>query len=254
MGSAIGQYSCTNLLKELEAADSESVEENLMLVDGDDELVKNPNSWIEGIEMKSGLPVLPDDPFEIPNLPAKDELKQAQVRGKVEPSLRADETKKKWGLVLIEKRPSRVPRDGRTIMEKAQDRKKKANLDDIQGISKPINQFYVLSTSEISNVAARIGISLGSSVADKMRSLDNIQCMDNVRVEKFSKDCVKCQECDPKDTKNSDVVIDRDAQGDVAPCTPIQQIVDNPVGGSPESQGQWTLVVKRRKGKTKVYP
>jgi hypothetical protein len=34
-GSEIGQYSCSKLLKELEAADSESDEENFMLVDGD---------------------------------------------------------------------------------------------------------------------------------------------------------------------------------------------------------------------------
>jgi hypothetical protein len=43
MGSMIGQYSCANLLKELEAADSESEEESFMMVDGDDELVKMPD-------------------------------------------------------------------------------------------------------------------------------------------------------------------------------------------------------------------
>jgi hypothetical protein len=99
-----------------------------------------------------------------------------QVGGEMEPNLRADGTKK-WGPVLIEKRPSRAPRDGRTIIEKAQDRKKKANLEDLQGIPKPMNQFIVLSNSEISNVVARTGISLGSSVVDKVKSLDNIQCM-----------------------------------------------------------------------------
>jgi hypothetical protein len=31
LGSAIGQYSCTNLLKELEAVDTESEEDNVML-------------------------------------------------------------------------------------------------------------------------------------------------------------------------------------------------------------------------------
>jgi hypothetical protein len=36
---------------------------------------------------------------------------------------------KKWGLVLIEKRPTRNQFDGRTMMEKAQERKRMANLD-----------------------------------------------------------------------------------------------------------------------------
>jgi hypothetical protein len=176
LGSAIGQYSCTNLLKELEAVDIESEEDNVMLFDGDEELVKICDSWIESIEMKSGFPVLPYGPFEIPDLPPRDVGKHAPGRGEMEPNLRADGTKK-WGPVLIEKRSSRAPRDGRTIIEKAQDRKKKANLEDLQGIPKPMNQFIVLSNSEISNVAARTGISLGSSVVDKVKSLDNIQCM-----------------------------------------------------------------------------
>jgi hypothetical protein len=50
MRSLIGQYSCANLLKELDAADSESNEEKFMLVDGDDELVRVPESQVEGLE------------------------------------------------------------------------------------------------------------------------------------------------------------------------------------------------------------
>jgi hypothetical protein len=43
-GSELGQYTCSNLLRKLEAANSESDDENFMMIDGDEELVKMPNS------------------------------------------------------------------------------------------------------------------------------------------------------------------------------------------------------------------
>jgi hypothetical protein len=65
---------------------------------------------------------------------------------------RGEVTKKKWGPVLIEPRPCRKHRDGRTILVKAQDRKKRANLGSCHGNSKTYNPFSILSNSKVSNV------------------------------------------------------------------------------------------------------
>jgi hypothetical protein len=78
MGSAIGQYSCTNLLKELDAANSESEEENFMLVDGDDELIKVPDSWLEKMENRDENHGLPDNPFDSPEFSRNREMKQVE--------------------------------------------------------------------------------------------------------------------------------------------------------------------------------
>jgi hypothetical protein len=64
----MGQYSCSNLLKELEAADSESGEENFMIVDGDDELVKIHDSWLDGVGGMSDHHGLPENLYEIPEM------------------------------------------------------------------------------------------------------------------------------------------------------------------------------------------
>jgi hypothetical protein len=47
-------------------------------------------------------------------------------------------------------------------MEKAQDRKKRSNLEDPKGINKNLNPFFVLTTSEILDVAACTDIRLGN--------------------------------------------------------------------------------------------
>jgi hypothetical protein len=46
--SEIGQYSCTRLLREMEAAMSESEGEDTVMVEGDEELVRIPEEWIKG--------------------------------------------------------------------------------------------------------------------------------------------------------------------------------------------------------------
>jgi hypothetical protein len=63
------------------------------------------------------------------------------------------EVEPKWGPILVEKRPSRIPKDGRTVMEKAQARKKLANLEGNKGISKTSNPFSALSSEEIISIA-----------------------------------------------------------------------------------------------------
>jgi hypothetical protein len=57
--------------------------------------------------------------------------------------------------------------DGRTVLEKAQDRKKKTNLEEPKGITQ--NSFSLLSAQEFSNVARDTGISLGRDRESEMQ-------------------------------------------------------------------------------------
>jgi hypothetical protein len=65
----------------------------------------------------------------------------------------------KWGPVLVEPRPSRGNKDGKTILEKAHDRKKKINLKEPKGLAH--NSFSILSIDNISEVAQDTSIVLG---------------------------------------------------------------------------------------------
>jgi hypothetical protein len=58
----------------------------------------------------------------------------------------------------VEKRPSRVLKDGRTILEKAQERKMISNLEANKGKTKPCNKFSVLSSNEICQVVEVVGV------------------------------------------------------------------------------------------------
>jgi hypothetical protein len=96
---------------------------------------------VDRVEGVNDHPSLPENLYEIPEMA---EQKMKASRGVVEGKMireRVGWTKNKWGLVLIEPRPSMFPRDGRTVLEKAQDRKKKINLEGHQGMEKSSNPF-----------------------------------------------------------------------------------------------------------------
>jgi hypothetical protein len=65
--------------------------------------------------------------------------------------------------------------DGRTILEKARERKKKTNLEGGAGISKSYNTFSILSADDVSSLAECAGISLGADLKDKESSILEIQ-------------------------------------------------------------------------------
>jgi hypothetical protein len=113
------------------------------------------------------------------------------------------EGKTKWGPVLVEKRSSWNPRDGRTIMKKAQERKKLANLDAPNGTIKIANSFSILASVEISIVAKEIGISLGSAVEEIEESMREIQENDKIRSGLFEGQCDQCQTKDEVDNVES---------------------------------------------------
>jgi hypothetical protein len=105
--------------------------------------------------------------------------------------------KEKWGQVLVEPRPSRGVRDGRTVLEKAQDKKKKANLEIPKGI--PQNSFAALSCTDIADISEIVvdtGIVLGRNPKEIENSLPEMLGKDNDRKSVFEKFCPDCQAID----------------------------------------------------------
>jgi hypothetical protein len=80
------------------------------------------------------------------------------------------------------------------MMEKAQERKKLANLDGHKGMTKVVNPFSALSSDDISRVANSVGASLGSSSDEIEGSLLEIHNCDKSRSEVFEGQCDQCQE------------------------------------------------------------
>jgi hypothetical protein len=101
--------------------------------------------------------------------------------------------KKKWGPILVERRTCRNPQDGRTVMEKAQERKKKVNLDGVAGNAKSYNSFSVLSSSKISSIADTTSIKLGNSATDRVVSSSEIQNKEEARIGNLKEECAVCQ-------------------------------------------------------------
>jgi hypothetical protein len=101
---------------------------------------------------------LPEDLF---NFPEMVKIDQSDVRVEARDDGLGDARKinrGKWGPTLVEKRPSRVLKDGRTILKKAQERKMISNLEANKGKTKPCNKFLVLSSNEICQVVEVVGV------------------------------------------------------------------------------------------------
>jgi hypothetical protein len=101
--------------------------------------------------------------------------------------------KQKWGPILVEQKPSRHQRDGRTVLERDRERKKRNNLEGGQGNAKTYNTFSVLTNSEIVDIASIIDVSTVKDRLEKQESIVNLQ-KDNVgRAQNFSVSCRSCK-------------------------------------------------------------
>jgi hypothetical protein len=161
-------------------------------------------------------------------------------------------TKKKWGPVMIEPRPSRQHRNGRTILEKAQDRKKRANLDSCHGNSKTYNPFSIPSNFEISSVTSVVKISLGENKMEKMSSLARIQELDLKRVKECRENCDICSVSVDDVRGQSLDDVSHEGDGNVNPNTPTSQLIKPQCESEVEALGQWTPMVNRKKLKIRV--
>jgi hypothetical protein len=225
MGSCeMGQYSCTKLLREIEAVDSEAEHETSDTVVEDVEMVCLADEVCAEISSGKWLKDIPEDIYTLPNMeqcPVDQVVVEKEVM-KHEPADGKKKVKKEnWGPVLVEKRPTRVRKDERTVLEKAQDRKKKANLEVTQGNTQ--NSFALLADHEVLHMARETDISLGTGVVSEEQSILDILDKDRVRKVEFDKLCVNCKVDSNED--RVELVNNGGASGEDAPCTPDAQII-----------------------------
>lgn len=130
---------CVNLLRamELEDKEEEGDTENPTLMEEDGELINLPEEWVYALSETLAV----ESNFE-PEKESRQESEENQIinEDKVE-NIQEEDNKgkkvnKKWGPIQAEKRSARLKDDGRTALEKAQNLKRKVNLEDSQGKKK----------------------------------------------------------------------------------------------------------------------
>jgi hypothetical protein len=124
--SKIGHYSCTKLLRKMELAEQDSEDEIERMVE--EELVTLHADWCKKIEKLEYSQCLLENLYVIPESEMQSDNVGDGVDKQMQNKLQRG-TKKKWGHVLVEKRPSRRPHDGKSILKIAQERKKRSNLE-----------------------------------------------------------------------------------------------------------------------------
>jgi hypothetical protein len=159
----IGQYSCMKLLKEMEAIESDADDEIQHVSLEDMEMMELPKDMRSIFSKVSENKNLSANLYVIPDRMALDQVQEMGESTEVVGKGQGRKPRDKWGPMLVEPRPTRVPRDGRTMLEKAQDRKNRVNLENSKGINKDPNPFSMLTASEIIEVAECVDICLGKN-------------------------------------------------------------------------------------------
>jgi hypothetical protein len=174
----LDQYSYRKLLKEMEALESDEEDKDMSWAQ-EDELVRLPEKLCEEIVESSWARKLLDNLYELPEMMKVCQEEDAQGKKEAEEDvgkkkLQRKQAKQAWGLVLAEQRPSRGQRDGRTILEKAQDRKRQTNLEGIKGMARTVNSFASLASEDIVEMASVVGMKLGVNESDKRQAVLDI--------------------------------------------------------------------------------
>jgi hypothetical protein len=140
--------------------------------------------------------------------------------------------------------------DGRTVREKAQDMKRMANLEGVEGNTKS-SRATVLSSSEISMLAVETGISIGKNEHNK-ESIRVIREYEANRADPFSSQCSTCQGNVDKDKVSIDESMVVVVAGDDAPSARVSPKMISQVDECFDLLGQWTLVLNRKKFKYRL--
>lgn len=202
----VGEYSCRNLLREMELASFDDEEEDKFKATenlDDMEMLTLPAEWIDlGLGEESQEEQTEEDirlPSKscIENMDFVDQGITQEVMGQSEPRITTKKFKKvrdeligaqkQWGPVLVEGRPRRQKNDGKSMLERAQELKEKRNLKCPYG--KPTNPFSVLSEPEIRTVSSVVGIRLGKSDSSSLASVHDIQLTNYDRNKALTENC-----------------------------------------------------------------
>jgi hypothetical protein len=155
--------------------------------------------------------------------------------------------KKQWGPVQATRMSSRIPRDGKSAIEKAQDLKKGKNLEipkgNIHGFS---NSFAALDNHTLSNNARHAGISLGHKTRNTDDVIDQIKKVELNRLDDFHQ--TNPASFLPKDISLSieELKVGMDDK-DVGSSDQ-----DDYTSDVPDDDEPWTLVHSRKKGRRKL--
>jgi hypothetical protein len=122
-------------------------------------------------------------------------------------------------------------------MEKAQERKKKANLDGCKGNSKTYNPFPISWNPNISALADVTGVRIGNSDKDVSNVLADMQENESMRANNFNASCNICHVEGGESSLTVDSPNDLNERGDVALATPQAHIVVPQMEGSDMMQG-----------------
>jgi hypothetical protein len=114
------------------------------------------------------------------------------------------------------------------------------------------SKIMLLSSSEISELAIETDISLGKNAQSEAESIRVIQEAESGRAGSFNEQCSICQEGKCKDKESVEDTGVHVVDGEVAPSTPVLSRVNSNGEKSSEQQGQWTLVVNRKKSKSRL--
>ncbi|TVU32565.1 hypothetical protein EJB05_24298, partial [Eragrostis curvula] len=144
---------CVNLLREMELVESDEEE----MYDKEETMVLGNRCD----EAEMGMENLPpewcyeDDKMKQLQLDEKEISEQSEMTRNKDGGAMVN--KKLWGPVVTTRRGKRHQEDGRTVMQMAQDNKRKMNLEVPKG--NKTNSFALLSKDEITDVASIVGIS-----------------------------------------------------------------------------------------------
>lgn len=183
---------CINVLRAMELddkEDEEDMDEDKQNKDEEQEQTTLPEEWVyarnQGGEKRNQLEGEQTAQDKNPEEKTDTLMREEQSKGKEE----RNNQKTRWGSVQAERRSSRLQQDDRTTVEKAQQLKRKVNMEDNPG--KTIISSKNLTSNYLLSVAKSVDIEINTNNSS---FINNILELDEGRKQNFLENC-NIQEC-----------------------------------------------------------
>jgi hypothetical protein len=213
------------------------------------EIVKILEKWYQMLGNSEMTHELPDDLYSIPEAMCKPRQVVEQNECENSGATKTGNQPGKWGPMLVEKRPSRRPQDGRSILEIAQDRKKKINLEVKAGMVKTKNPSHSNTVVDFASLAEVSGIHLGKSSESVLEAIAELSQSEADRSISFNESCETCKNMValPVDGDKCGSKIVEGGKDCVLRTPPHHNCVVPQVEDESGPHGQWIMVVNRKK-------
>jgi hypothetical protein len=219
---------CINLLNAMELDDKESEdrwEEEKEDTEPEQEQFYLPEEWVYGIS-KEGGQTYPEQREMQDQAEEEEQIQENEVGQERDPTpqvkkqggrpRKAEPKQKQWGPLQAERRSARTVNDGKIVIEKAQNLKRKVNLEENQGTKPPLPQ--TLSQDTVTYVAHLLDVNIGHT-HNAVEVVKEIVDLDHNRHNSFSSAC-KVQECNIVEGHKEKTGVQ---QGE-APATPPEKL------------------------------